>query len=124
MTRRILVVDDDPLTRRLLREMLDGSGWQVREADDGELALEFLQREGFDLVILDRLMPRLGGLELLKELRRLKIAVPALVISAFGEESLWGQAIGLGAEDYLVKPFKAEEVVRVVRRCLEKRAAP
>lgn len=119
MKNRILVVDDDHMSRTLLRDILVPEGYQVREADDGELALEFLGRESFDLMILDRAMPRLGGLELLQALQKKKMTLPVLMISAYGEEALWGKAISLGAQDYLVKPFDGETVLNAVKKCLK-----
>lgn len=114
----ILVVDDDPSSRSLLREILQQDGYLVLEADDGELALEFLGRSAIDLVITDRSMPRLGGLELLAKMREQKKKIPVLMLSAYGEEAFWSKAIGLGAIDYLLKPFNADEVLKIVRKAL------
>jgi DNA-binding response OmpR family regulator len=114
----ILVVDDDPSSRGLLREILQQDGYLVLEADDGELALEFLGRSEIDLVITDRSMPRLGGLELMAKMREQKKKIPVLMLSAYGEEAFWSKAIGLGAVDYLLKPFKAEDVLKIVRKTL------
>lgn len=118
LKQSILVVDDDPASRSLLREILQQDGYLVLEADDGELALEFLGRSAIDLVITDRSMPRLGGLELLAKMREQKKKIPVLMLSAYGEETFWSQAIGLGAVDYLLKPFKADEVLKIVRKTL------
>ena len=116
--KTILVVDDDPSSRSLLREILAEDGYHVLEAEDGEFALELLDKKPVDLLITDRAMPRLGGLELLKKINEKKRTLPSLVISAYGEEALWGKAIGLGAVDYLLKPFKAEDVLNLVRKAL------
>ena len=119
--KTILVVDDDPSGRRLLREILEQDGYSVLEAEDGEFALELIEKKPVDLLITDRSMPRLDGLELLAKLRELEKTIPSLMISAYGEEALWGQAIGLGAVDYLLKPFKAEDVLQIVRKALGKK---
>jgi CheY-like chemotaxis protein len=112
----ILVVDDEKNTRELLREILLGEGYQVVEAEDGEKALEIIQKQKIDLIITDRSMPVLGGLELLQRLKRDRKSIPSLMISAYGEEELWGAAIGQGARDYILKPFKAQDVLNVVRK--------
>lgn len=122
LKKTILVVDDDPSSRTLLREILREEGFDIVEAEDGELALELLETKPVDLVITDRSMPRLGGLELLAKMREKQSALPVLVISAYGEETLWGQAIGLGAVDYLLKPFQTEDVLKIVRKALGKKS--
>ena len=83
------------------------------------VALGILEKRSVDLLITDRSMPGLGGLELLAKLRENKNRVPALMVSAYGEESFWGQAIGLGAADYLLKPFKAADVLTCVEKVLK-----
>jgi len=118
MNKTVLIIDDDKNVRALLRDILAPEGLEVIEADDGTAALNILKDRKIDLLITDRSMPGMGGLELLKEIRSLKNTVPALMISAYGEESFWGEAIGLGALDYLVKPFKADDVIRIVRKSL------
>ncbi len=116
--KRILVVDDDVAMRTLLREILTGKLYEVIEAADGQQALDLIHKEPFDLMITDRSMPALGGLELLQMLRQEKIDIPALVVSAYGDEDMWAKAIGLGAEDYLLKPFTSDSVLSVVRKKL------
>ena len=118
MKKKILIVDDEKSTRSLLKYILLSDDFDLIEAEDGKEALELLKKQKIDLMITDRSMPQMGGLELLKELRRLKSKLPVIVISAYGEESLWGEAIGLGALDYIVKPFAADVVLNVVRKNL------
>jgi len=118
----VLVVEDDPAARSLLREILAADGYAVLEAEDGEFALELIETKPVDLMITDRAMPRMDGLELLAKLKQKEKIIPSLVISAYGEEALWGQAIGLGAVDYLLKPFKAEDVLKIVRKALGKKS--
>jgi DNA-binding response OmpR family regulator len=116
--KRILVVDDDKRLCALLREILTAAHYDVLDAEDGQQALDILSKESVDLLITDRSMPRLGGLELLQKLREQKNQIPALMISAYGEESLWAKAIGFGAEDYLLKPFSNDEVLKIVKKKL------
>lgn len=116
------MVDDDPTSRALLREILLQDGYSVLEAEDGEFALELIESKPVDLLITDRSMPRMDGLELLASLKRKKKIIPSLVISAYGEETFWGQAIGSGAVDYLLKPFNPEDVLKIVNKVLESKA--
>jgi DNA-binding response OmpR family regulator len=118
MKKKILVVDDEASTRSLLRDILQVGEVEVLEAENGDAALQIFKKHKIDLLITDRSMPMMDGIELLKELRRLKNPVPAIMVSAYGEESLWGEAIGLGASDYIVKPFETDAVLKIVQRHL------
>ncbi len=111
-------MDDEASGRSLLREILLEAGYDVLEAADGLMALGLIEKRSIDLLITDRSMPGLGGLELLKKLREQKRMIPALMVSAYGEESFWSQAIGLGAVDYLLKPFKTDDVLKIVQKAL------
>jgi CheY-like chemotaxis protein len=117
--KRILVVDDDKQARALLRDILSPHGYEVLEASDGQKALEILQKEKVDLLITDRAMPVMDGLALLKVLREEKCEIPTIMVSAYGEESFWAKAVGLGAEDYILKPFATEDVMRIVKKKLK-----
>jgi DNA-binding NtrC family response regulator len=114
----ILIVDDEANTRELLREVLEMDGHSVLEASDGEEALKVLESQSVDLLITDRNMPNMDGLKLLKTLHLQKRTVPALMLSAYGEEKMWGDAIGFGAIDYVLKPFKTDELLKIVRKAL------
>lgn len=113
---RILVVDDEPLIRRAIREYAEFEGWEVVEASDGreavELAMDPAQR--FDAAVLDIMMPRLDGFSACKEIRRQK-EIPVLLLSARGEEydKLFGFEVG--ADDYVVKPFSGRELIARIK---------
>jgi CheY-like chemotaxis protein len=115
--RTILIADDDVKIRALLRDIIGGS-YHVVEVEDGLQALEVIRKQPIDLLITDRMMPGLDGLMLLKKLRDEKKAIPTLVISGYGDEDMWAAAIGLGAEDYLLKPFTPESVLQVIQKKL------
>jgi len=117
---KILVTDDDDDARRLLAAILRGAGFDVREAPSGEDALEIIAKETFDLVILDRSMPGMSGLDVLRALKDKKIKVRALMLSAYGEEDLWAEAFKLGAMDYLLKPYSPKHVLGEIRKNLAK----
>lgn len=114
----ILVVDDDASSRDLLREFLEPEGYAVIEAVDGKEAWDLLQKQPVTLMITDRSMPGMGGIELLRKLAAAKKSVPTLMVSAYGEEQMWGDAIGSGAQDYILKPFKAEDILKAVKKIL------
>jgi len=119
--KRILVVDDDSTARLLLREILEPAGFDILEAQDGLQALVLIEeRGGVDLLITDRAMPGMDGMALLKTLRDKKRLIPAIMVSAFGEEGLWSEALSYGAADYLLKPFQHDEVLRLVKKGLIK----
>lgn len=117
---KILVVDDDKTARGLLLEILKERRYTVLEAEDGRQALDILQKEPIDLILTDRGMPNMDGLELLKTLHERNSTIPVIMVSAYGEEKLWGQALGYGAKDYLLKPFKTQDVLTLIDRYLPK----
>jgi len=122
----VLVVDDELSLRKFVATTLSARGYRVLQAADGAEALEMLTNsEGIDrvqLVILDVAMPRLGGLEVLTELRRWS-QVPVIVLSVLGEEADKVRALDLGADDYLTKPFGVPELLARVRAALRRAQA-
>src|SRR5262245_66356432 len=109
----ILVVDDDPNIRELVRVFLSHAGFDVSEAADGVEALAKLETLKADLVILDVMMPNMDGWELCRELSA-SYDVPLLMLTAKGETAQKIKGFQLGTDDYLVKPFEALEVVELV----------
>lgn len=108
--RRILVADDEPDIREVLRLYLESSGYEVVEAGDGREALALLESEPFDLCLLDIMMPKVDGYQVLRQLREAS-HVPVIVISAKGLDPDKILGLDLGADDYLVKPFNPLEAV-------------
>jgi two-component system response regulator MprA len=119
----ILVVDDEVALRTAVRRALVIEGYEVSEAADGEQALDALAVGGRDVVILDVLMPGLGGLEVCRHLRRVGDRTPILMLTA--RETVSDRVAGLeaGADDYLVKPFALEELLARAKALL-RRASP
>ena len=113
---RILVVDDDEVTRELLRGMLERAGHDVREAEDGRAGLRELYAASPDLVILDVEMPELDGWATLERIRDLS-DVPVLMLTARETELERVRGLRGGADDYVVKPFGHQELSRACRRC-------
>jgi response regulator RpfG family c-di-GMP phosphodiesterase len=117
---RILVVDDEKVIREILSDFLTMEGFLVRTVEDGEAAVEELQRRSYDLVISDLKMPRMGGLELLEAVNRLNLNVLTVIMTGFGTVETAIEAMKRGAYDYILKPFKVEEVVHIVQRGLDR----
>jgi two-component system, OmpR family, KDP operon response regulator KdpE len=114
---KVLVVDDEPPIRKLLRTGLGVQGYETIDAPDAKTALELMAEEP-DLVILDLGLPDMQGLELLRQLRGLREDLPIVVLSSRGEESIKVQALDLGADDYVTKPFGMEELLARMRAAM------
>ena len=115
---KILIVDDEPRIRDLIREHLQYAGFVCEEAGDGGAALAVLAQGGIDLVILDIMMPFMDGMTCLREMRTRKIMTPVIMLTARSEE--YDKLAGLegGADDYVVKPFSPRELVARVKAVL------
>ena len=111
---KVLIVDDEPPIRKLLRMGLGSQGYDVLEAPNGKTALELLE-QGPGLVILDLGLPDIDGLELLRSMRARNESVPIVVLSSRGDETSKVQALDLGADDYVTKPFGMEELLARMR---------
>ncbi len=114
---KILVVDDEPPIRKLLRMGLASQGYEVLEAQNGKIAIEMLSSKP-DLVILDLGLPDIDGLELLERVRQRDQGLPILVLSSRGDEAGKVAALDLGADDYVTKPFGMEELFARMRAAL------
>jgi DNA-binding response OmpR family regulator len=117
---RILVVEDERPMRVVLHDCLQRQGYRVLLAEDGAAALESALREHPDLIVLDIMMPRLDGLAVCRELRRLARDVPVLMLTAKGTVEDRVRGLDAGADDYLVKPFSREELLARVRALLRR----
>lgn len=118
---RILVVEDDPSILKGLEINLRAEGYHVRTAVDGEEGLRIAVSERPDLVIVDVMLPRLGGLDLIREVRNEDPDLPILVVSAKGQEADKVAGLTLGADDYVVKPFGWKELSARVAAALRRR---
>jgi two-component system response regulator AtoC len=119
-TRKLLVVDDDPSVRELLRSMAERLGFGVETVDSGEAALAHLARAHPDLITLDMLLPGIDGLETLKAIKQLDPQVPVIMLSGHGQTRTIVDAVKAGAADFLRKPFEAEELELAFRKAEEK----
>ena len=116
----ILVAEDYPATRSVLRTLLRGAGHTVRFAVNGEEALAQVALKRPDLVLLDVMMPKKSGYEVLGEIRRTDTALPVILLTAKGEESDVVLGLGLGSDDYVKKPFDGDELLARVAAALRR----
>ena len=114
---RVLVIDDEPPIRKLLRMGLTAQGYQTLEAPNGKVALDLLS-QGPDLIILDLGLPDTQGHDLLRTIRARNESVPIIILSSRGDEAGKVQALDLGADDYITKPFGMDELLARMRGAL------
>jgi response regulator RpfG family c-di-GMP phosphodiesterase len=117
---RILVVDDERVIREILSDFLGLEGYVVRTVEDGMQALEELQKRSYNLVISDLKMPKMNGLDLIEKITELGIPVLTVIMTGFGTVETAIEAMKHGAYDYILKPFKVEEVIHIVKRGLDR----
>ncbi len=122
--RRVLVVEDDPSITLGLRINLEAEGYVVLEAEDGERGLEMARTDRPDLVILDVMLPKLNGFQVLQAIRRDGLMMPIIVLSARTAEIDKVTGLELGAEDYVAKPFSLAELLARVRAALRRGPRP
>ncbi len=116
---RILVVDDDPQIRRVMRVTLTGQGYEVDDAKSGDVALEKLREQRFDLVLLDMNMPGLSGVETCRDIRsHSEIAILMLTVRDTEEDKV--AALDAGADDYITKPYNVPELLARIRAALRR----
>jgi two-component system response regulator (stage 0 sporulation protein F) len=115
---RILIIDDDPHFLRVWSRILSGANFRVDTASGVNEALRILRDQRIDLVISDMRMPDTDGLSFVQEIRRVGNNLPVVILTAYGEVDTYLQAMNLGATEFLNKPIKSDELLRVVRACL------
>ncbi len=121
MSVRILVVDDEEIVIKSCLRILDGNGYQIETARDGNEALRRVQDNSYDIMILDIMMPNVGGLEVLNRVKETHPDIDVIMITGLSEVETAVKAMKLGAFDYISKPFEPDEIKLVVQRALERR---
>jgi len=121
---RVLLVDDEPSIRRALRTPLNEMGFATTEASRGEEAIQLLQSQAFDIVLLDVNMPGIGGMKTLARLRSMNPTLPILMLTVVDGEEDKVAALESGADDYITKPFSIREVIARMRSAVRRAQAP
>jgi len=119
----ILTIEDDRAIRRGIVDSLRYSGYTVLEAGEGELGLEMAVQQQYDLLLLDLVLPQRGGLEILRAVRTSRPTLPVIILTARGEENDRVEGLRAGADDYVVKPFSAKELLARVEAVLRRSPA-
>ncbi len=117
---KLLLVEDDPEISAMLRDFLTGEGFFVQTAADGEDACARFTVESFDLVLLDLMLPKRGGIDVLRAIRASGSTVPVLILSARDSDSDITLGLGLGADDYITKPFSVSQVLARVKASIRR----
>ncbi len=118
MTARILIIDDEPGLQNSLIELLQQEGYQADSAGSGEAALVALESEGYDLALLDLRMPGLDGVGVMHEIRKLHPEIRIIILTGYGSLESAIEALRSGAQDYILKPFSAEDILTSISRAL------
>ncbi len=115
----ILVVDDEEGLRDALSKIFEDEGYTVCCAEDGEQALEMLQRTHIDLILTDMRMPGMSGIDLLKKVREVHENLGVIILTGYGEIESYIEAMSFGAMEYVSKPFKVNELKFIVNKILQ-----
>ncbi len=113
---QILYVDDEQNLRHLVKEQLSGEGYAVETADDGDTAIDMIKKHEYDVVLLDIRMPRVSGLDVLKYIRAQKLHCRVLMLTAVDDLSVALEAVKIGANDYLTKPYEVNTLLSSIHR--------
>jgi two-component system response regulator HydG len=115
----ILIVDDDQAHRTMLRTLISGWGYEITEADDGQVAIERAHEQAFDLILMDIRMIRVSGLEALSEIKTYNPAIPVIIMTAYSSVETAVEALKKGAYDYLTKPLDFDELRLAIQRAMD-----
>lgn len=115
MAKKVLIVDDSMYMRKLIKDAVEEGGYEVvGEAANGEEAIDLALELNPDIITLDNILPDMIGIDILKVYREEELPAQVVMISAVGQESVINEGLGLGAKDYIVKPFTSEKLIEVL----------
>ncbi len=117
---KLLVIEDDPEIRQMLQDFLESEGYTIITAADGETACARFAEESFDLVLLDLMLPKRSGTEVLRTIRNSGSTVPVLILSARDSDSDITLGLGIGADDYITKPFSVSQVLARIKASIRR----
>lgn len=119
MSPTILIIDDEQIITRALSRAFQKEGFQVLTASDGQEGLQKITEQNPSLILLDIIMPKLSGLELLEQIRQSQIMTPVILMTAYGDAKTAAKAKELGVSAYLTKPFKCiDDVISTAKKCM------
>lgn len=118
---KIMIVDDSAFMRAIIKKIVGGNGARIIEAADGKQAVELYKKENPALTLMDVVMPNLSGVEALKQIRAIDPNARIIMVSAAGQEMIIKEALDNGAYDFIVKPFKEEQVQETIAKALGER---
>jgi len=118
---RVVIIEDDPTMRRVLRDNLEFSGYEVRTAHDGSEGMQVVHESAPDLVLLDIMLPRLNGFDVCRAIRQEGLTVPIIMLTAKNQESDIVRGLNLGADDYVPKPFSIDVLLARASACIRRR---
>jgi DNA-binding response OmpR family regulator len=116
---RLLIVEDEDALRTLLKSELEAYGYSVDEAEGGTIAMKSLKANRYDLVVLDIRMPDMDGLDVLKEIREKDLAEKVIMLTGVNELKLARDALALGADDFLTKPYDFKKLLECIDRVMK-----
>jgi DNA-binding NtrC family response regulator len=120
MAERILVIDDEPNMLRLLKTILmDKTGYAVTTTNNPLEVTNLLQEEPYDLIVTDLKMPLIDGIDLIDIIKKVNARLPIIIITAYGTSEVAEEALGKGAYDFIIKPFRKETILITIKRALE-----
>jgi len=117
---KVLFVDDDAALRKIVKSQLTGMGYRVDEADDGQTAIEMLQKDSYALMLLDINMPTKSGIDVLKFLKEKKLQCRVIMLTGRVGFSIASESMKLGADEYVTKPFSLEYLLSTMQRVLSR----
>ncbi len=120
MSKKILIVDDEPVQRKIFGRVLRKAGFGVFEANNGRRIIERIKKDNIDLVMLEIVLPGTNGLECMKKIKKFKKNVPVIMLSSHIEESIAKDSLKLGADGCLVKPFKKDKMLKSIAKTLNR----
>ena len=115
MANKIMIIDDEVAMCRILKQMLEGEGYEVHTSTDAQSALEAVKSDSFNLVMTDVSMPNLSGIEILSELKKEKPALPVIFVTAQDINDVLKEALQLGLDGFIEKPFNLQALLEIVR---------
>jgi len=120
----ILLVDDEANVRTVFSDVLKRAGYWVKAVEDGHKAIKELEKNSYNLALVDLRMPKMGGIQVLESLKKIKPELPVIIYTGYGSVTTAVEAMRKGASDYLNKPFSPEELKLVIKKALEQKGNP